>query len=186
MKLFDEKGKLFGKINIVDLLVVVLILAVILVVGTKVLGGQEGGDSPSASDPAVTTEAVLTYTVRVTAQREDVAEQLAQFVNPAEGKKDQIVHGGVPVANAYVVDYWVEPCRYNVITSGEIEIIGATEADAAGLVDICLVVEAAVEDVTTNTVGLLEVRLGKNHILKTAHMEFATGFVTACKWDMEG
>lgn len=190
MKVFDEKGKLFGKINIIDLLVIVVIIIALLVVGVKLLGGNSADSTPSdaessesTSNPDLLTAAKLTYTVRVTAQREAVAEQLAQFVNPAEGKKDPLSHGGVAVEDAYVVDYWTEPCRYNMLASGEVEMIAAAEADAAGLVDICLVVEAVVEDTVTNKVGALEVRLGKSHLLKTTHMEFNNGFVTDCEWE---
>ena len=41
MKLIDEKGRLFGKINLIDLLVVLLIVAVLAAVIWK-LGGSCG------------------------------------------------------------------------------------------------------------------------------------------------
>ena len=188
MKLFDEKGKVFGKINVIDLLVIIVIVVALVVVGIKVLGGKqaEQAANPDSSAAADQTEPVaqrLTYTVRVTAQRKEVAEQIAQFVNISEGKKDQLQHGGKLVEDAYVVDYWTEPCRYNMIATGEVEMIGAAEADAAGLVDICLVVESVVADPLINAVGSLEVRIGKQHLLKTAHMELASGIVVACEWE---
>lgn len=193
MKLLDEKGKLFGKINIIDLLVIVVIVAALVVVGIKVLGGSKTDDAPPSSTsestgeatltPAAPTKAKLTYTVRVTAQRKEIAEQLAEYVNVAEGKKDQLQHGGYLIKDAYVVDFWTEPCRYNVLASGEVEMIAAAEAEAAELVDICLVVESVVDDTKTNLVGSLEVRLGKSHVLKTTHLEFASGIVTACEWE---
>ena len=40
MKLIDEKGRLFGKINLIDLLVVLLIVAVLAAVVWK-LGGKK-------------------------------------------------------------------------------------------------------------------------------------------------
>ena len=54
MKLIDEKGRLFGKINLIDLLVVILIVAVIAAVVWK-LGGRKAaaavtGASYSASN----------------------------------------------------------------------------------------------------------------------------------------
>lgn len=189
VKLFDEKGKLFGKINIIDLLVIILIVVALVVVGVKVLGGNNGAASSAADsvEPSLTPEpptaAKLTYTVRITALHEDIVEQLAQYVDPAEGKKEQLQHGGVLVEDAYVVDYWTEPCRYNVIASGEVETIAAAEADAAGLVNLCVVVEAVVDDMVSNRVGSLEVRIGKGHLVKTTHFEFTTGFVTACEWE---
>lgn len=195
MKLLDEKGKLFGKINIIDLLVIVVIVAALVVVGIKVLGGSKTDDAPpsSASEstgestpaptPTPPTKAKLTYTVRVTAQRKEIVEQLAKYVDIAEGKKDQLQHGGVLIKDAYVVDFWTEPCRYNVLSNGQMEMIAAAEAEAAELVDICLVVESVVADTKTNAVGSLEVRIGKSHVLKTTHMEFVTGIVTACEWE---
>ena len=47
MKLIDEKGRLFGKVNLIDLLVVLLIVAVLAAVVWKGRGccdwsGQEG------------------------------------------------------------------------------------------------------------------------------------------------
>ena len=38
MKIIDEKGRLFGKINLIDLLVIVLVIAIIAAVGWKLVG----------------------------------------------------------------------------------------------------------------------------------------------------
>ena len=48
MKLIDEKGRLFGKINLIDLLVVILIVAVIAAVVWK-LGGRKAAAAVSGS-----------------------------------------------------------------------------------------------------------------------------------------
>lgn len=214
MKLFDEKGKLFGKINIIDLLVIIVILVALAVVGVKVFGGDKADNLPpssvtstppsaspaapvASSTPAPTpaptpspiptpvfpVESKLTYTVRVTAQQKETAERLAEYVDFAEGKKDQIMHSGVMIEDAYVVDFWTEPCRYNVTSTGEMEMISAVEAEAAGLVDICLVVESIVPDAVTSKVGTLEVRIGKPHLLKTTHFEFINGITVDCEWE---
>lgn len=186
MKVFDEKGKLFGKINIIDLLIILLVVAAIVVVGVKVLGGNgddAAGNSASGGEESLTTAAKLTYTVRLTAQREETAEWLKQYVDPAQGKKAQLQHGGKLVDNAYVVDFWTEPCRYNIISNGTVEIIGATEADAAGLVNLCMVVEAVVDDSISNEIEGQEVRVGKGNIVKTQYFEFTNGFVIDCEWE---
>lgn len=184
MKILDEKGKLFGKINVIDLLVIVVIFAVLIGIGAKVLGGNaDESSNPEASQSGQSGQAAkLTYTVRVTAQREDVVEWLKHYVDPAQGKKAQLQHGGELVKDAYVVDFWTEPCRYNVISNGEVEIIGAAEADAAGLVNLCFVVEAMVGDSVTSEVEGQEVRVGKSNIVKTQHFEFANGYVIDCEW----
>lgn len=205
MKVFDEKGKLFGKINIIDLLVIVVVLAALLVVGIKVLGGRDKADDlppssatsvtpekPSATSKPTTTptptpvlpvESKLTYTVRVTAQQKEIAERLVEYVDFTAGKKDQLMHSGVMIEDAYVVDFWTEPCRYNVTSDGVMEMISAAEAEAAGLVDICLVVESIVPDAVTSKVGTLEVRIGKPHLLKTTHFEFINGITVDCVWE---
>lgn len=41
----DKKGKLFGKINIIDFLIIVVLVVAIAVVGVKFLGGKKGGDT---------------------------------------------------------------------------------------------------------------------------------------------
>lgn len=185
MKILDEKGKLFGKINVIDLLILVVIVAVLAGIGAMVLGGNAdepvNPDSPQAGMSS--QAAKLTYTVRVTAQNEGVVEWLEQYVDPAQGKKAQLQHGGELVPDAYVVDFWTEPCRYNVISNGMVEIIGAAEADAAGLVNLCFVVEAVVGDSITNEIEGQEVRVGKSNIVKTQHFEFANGYVVDCEWE---
>lgn len=189
MKILDEKGKLFGKINVIDLLILVVIFAVLIGIGVMILGGDRvGGDGhgnnpDSSENSGIPVPAKLTYIVRVTAQHEEMAEWLKQYVDPAQGKKAQLQHGGELVQDAYVVDFWAEPCRYNVISNGEVEVIGATEADAAGLVNLCFVVEAVVGDSVTNEVEGQEVRVGKSNIVKTQHFEFANGFVVDCEWE---
>lgn len=173
MKVVDEKGKLFGKLNIIDLLVIVLIIAAAVVVGVKLLGGGDEDAAPSTK---------LTYTVRVTAQRTELAERLAEYVNTATGKKDQLMAGGV-MLDAYVLDYWTEPTQYNRMSDGTVEIYDSAAAEEAGLVDICFVIEAYVDDEVTNVVGTQEVRVGKSHIVKTTHLEFIGGTIESCTWE---
>ena len=49
MKLIDEKGRLFGKINLIDLLVVLLIVAVLAAVVWK-LGGKKAAAAVTGAD----------------------------------------------------------------------------------------------------------------------------------------
>lgn len=173
MKMIDEKGRLFGKLNLIDLIVIVLIIAAAIVVGVKFLGGGESADAPTTR---------LTYTVRMTAQDKALVDQLSQYVDTATGKRDQLMAGG-NLLNAYVVDFWTEPTRYNKNGNNEVQILDQAAAEAAGLVDICVVIEAQVANTITNEVGTQEVRVGKTHIVKTAHVEFLLGFIESCTWD---
>lgn len=173
MKVVDEKGKLFGKLNIIDLLVIILIIAAVIVVGVKVLGGSDDADAPTTR---------LTYTVRVTAQNAEVVNRVAEYVNTATGTKDQLMAGG-NLLDAYIVDYWTEPTRYNRMSNGSVEFCDEEIAAAAGLVDICFAIEANVASTVTNEVGTQEVRIGKTHIVKTTHMEFSSGVIESCTWE---
>ena len=64
MKLIDEKGRLFGEINLIDLLVVILIVAVIAAVAWK-LGGRKAA-----------------YTVEI----EEVPADIAAYAETQTGK----------------------------------------------------------------------------------------------------
>ncbi len=173
MKVMDEKGKLFGKLNIIDLIVIVFVIAAVVVVGIKLASREE------ATVPATR----LTYTVRVTAQSEQLAQRLSDYVDTASGKRDQLMSND-KLVNAYIIDYWTEPSRYNKLSNGTVELFDAAamEASEANLVDICFVIEAVVEDTVTNMVGSQQVRMGKDHIVKTTHLEFSNGTIESCVW----
>ena len=47
MKIIDEKGKLFGKINIIDLAALLLVLAAVIVTGYKLTSGKKSTESGS-------------------------------------------------------------------------------------------------------------------------------------------
>lgn len=162
MKILDEKGKLFGKINIVDLLVIVLILVVAVVLGMKFLGG---GTQVGDGEPRPT----LTYTVRVEEVDPATYESVCQFVDKAAGKKDQLMASG-SLLDGYVVD--VEASSHN-----------SDDPAADETLDLVFTVEVATTDSLVNSVGTQEVRIGKSHILKSIHLEFEEGVILTCNWD---
>ena len=49
--MIDEKGRLFGKINIVDLIVILVIVIAAVVVGMKFLGGGNGNSAINPTRP---------------------------------------------------------------------------------------------------------------------------------------
>ena len=68
MKFIDEKGRLFGKINLIDLLVIVLLLAVVCAVLWETVGKR-------ASEAANTQSLRASYTVRC----EEVPKEICDF-----------------------------------------------------------------------------------------------------------
>ena len=76
MKLVDEKGRLFGKINLIDLLVIVLVIAIVAAVGWKLVGKKAAA---AVSD----NQHELTFTVSF----EDQPLAVAQFAETQVGKQ---------------------------------------------------------------------------------------------------
>lgn len=61
MKLIDEKGKIFGKVNIIDLLIVLIILALVAGVGYKMFFQNNNGVS---EQPTEMSEADITFLIK--------------------------------------------------------------------------------------------------------------------------
>ena len=98
MKVVDEKGKLFGKLNIIDLLVVVLLIVAVALVATKLLGKDSAGSVGTT---------VLTYTVKVEGVDPQVYEGVRDYI-PSDGTGDQLMANGEMV-DAWVVEVTSEP-----------------------------------------------------------------------------
>lgn len=162
MKVIDEKGKLFGKINLIDLLVVLVVIAVIVGVFWK-LAGDKVSDAIAPS-----TKTVLEYEVLCTAVQADAASSAEAI---AVGQK--LMSNG-SLLNATVTQCTVEPyITTNVDAQGNT--VAVTD-QARNNVRFTIEAEIASGDLT-NSVGSQEVRVGKSHIVKTTEVEI-TGTVT--------
>lgn len=171
MKIIDEKGKLFGKLNIIDLLVVLLAIAVAAVLVAKRSGG-DGGDPGGAP-------VTLTYQTLIKGVDPRYYDSVRQFVDPAEGKKDQLLSNS-SLLNGFVVDCQATPhVEYINTDDGQVKRAQSEEDDR---VDLLFTIEVQVDDGTTNTVGSQQVRVGSSHIVKTAHFEFSGTYVISADW----
>ena len=94
MKIIDEKGRLFGKLNLIDLLVIVLVLAVVFVAVWK-LGGSK------AAEAATSEKHTLEYTVLF----EDVPADVCDFAATQEGV--QLTNSG-KLLDAHIVSTTAE------------------------------------------------------------------------------
>ena len=167
--MLDEKGRLFGKINIIDLLVLLLIVAVAIVVGIKLLGG--GG----LLSEDTTQGGTITYTVKVSGVDPDVYDAIKGY------KGDKLMASGTVIAGSEIVDITSEPHDASVTLDTQ---PGALQLPLdEGLLDLTFTIKAQVPDVITNEVGTQEVRIGKIHLVKTVHFELTDGVVTSCSWD---
>ena len=141
MKLIDEKGRLFGKINLIDLLVVLLIVAVLAAVVWK-LGGKK------AATAVTGTEKKAVYTVEF----EDVSADIAHFAETQVGKS--LVNDS-KVITASITD--VRTADY-ADENGHLRLYITVEAGASFTGNVY-------------KVGPQEIRVGYEYILKTSEFE---------------
>lgn len=166
--MLDEKGRLFGKINIIDLLVLLLIVAVAVVVGIKLLGGGGllGNDAQGAT---------ITYTVKVSGVDPTVYDNIKGY------KGDALMASGTVIAGSEIMDITQTPHTASAtIDTQSGALVVPLDQD---LVDVTFTIKARVPDRITNEVGTQEVRIGKTHTVKTIHFEFVNGVIMSCSWD---
>ena len=170
--MLDEKGRLFGKINIVDLIVLILLVLIVAVVGLKLLG--KNGTLPGASG----SSAKITYTVQVNGVYPEVYENLREYVEQEGG--DQLMASG-NMLSGYVVGVMSRPHDNSVSIHSATGALVLPMSD--DLLDLTFTIEATVPNRDLNEVGTQEVRIGKSHTVKTTHFELNNGVITDCKWD---
>lgn len=171
MKIIDEKGKLFGKLNLIDLLALIVLAAAIIFLALRFTRG--GGANPvSSSTP-------LTYTVQVTAVSQETYQEVQRQL-AAAGGRDQLMASG-DLLNAYVTGVTATP-HVNYQPDDYGVVIPSVEQGDNARLDLVFTVEANVVNPIVNEVGTQEVRVGKTHILKTTHFEFTYGSILTCDW----
>lgn len=171
MKIVDEKGRLFGKLNLIDLLVVVVLIAAVLFLALRVTRGSDANP--------VNASTKLTYTTLVTGVNPQVYDEVQRHL-AAAGGQDQLMASG-DLLDAYVTGVTATPhINYQPDANGVVTTSVETGDDAR--LDLVFTVEANVPNPIVNEVGTQEVRVGKTHILKTTHFEFAYGTVLTCEW----
>ena len=165
--MIDEKGRLFGKINIVDLLVVLVIVIAAVVLGVKFLGG--GGTS--AINPAKTP---VRYTVLVQGVEPEVYENIQKYI------PGQLMASG-ELLDGYVTG--VTPVEGRVHTATVNTADGTLEIPVnEGKLDLIFTIECNVVNSITTEIGTQEVRVGKIHTVKTDKFELTNGIILDCSW----
>ena len=173
-KLLDEKGKLFGKINIIDLVVILVVVAALLFAAIRLRGG-------SAANP-LNTSTKIRYTAMVGPVDAETRDAVMAYME--KNGKDQLMADGALLPNCYVVA--VEDRLHVNREPNSNGIIKVSTDDAEnGRYDLTFTIEAYVPDPTTTKVGTQEVRIGNTHIVKTAHFEFPYSVIQTCLWGEE-
>jgi len=154
MKLVNEKGKLFGLINLVDLLVLLFILLVAGGIVWKIFGNQVSN--------LVTPTTEITYTVRIKSTQPRYYDELVSRPFP-----QQLAAGDSLIDNAYIISAEKEP----YITQVETDDGRIVRATYPTRIDIVCTIKAVVNDSAIIKVGPQEVRAGKDHYVKTRFFE---------------
>lgn len=170
MRVVDEKGKLFGKLNIIDLLVIFILIAAVVLLGYKVLK-KDGSMNANYK--------VLTYTVLVKGVEPQVYDGIKAYI-PTDGTGDQLMANG-EMLDAWAVDVTSVP-HDNGLTMTDVSGQKLTFPVQDDTLDLTFTIKANVVNTVTNEVGTQEVRIGKGHIVKTIHFELANGIITSCQW----
>ncbi len=155
MKVINEKGKLFGIINIVDLLVLLAAIAVVVGVGYKLFAPQ--------LQEARAEQVKMTAVVRVRGATPFLVKEVER--NSQIGKK--IVSGNT-FTNATITDMKIEPYDQQV-TTADGRIVTTRDPDKR---DLVFTIETTVPAGTASpSIGTQEVRAGRTLIVKTNDFE---------------
>lgn len=155
MKLIDEKGKLFGKLNIVDLVVVVVIVAIIAAVAVRFTSSKlnANGLTPASEDQYCYVTAFASLQVPEVAEALHVGDHIA-----AGGK----------FTDAEIVSVDVQPAAYiGVNSEGK-----AVYSEHPLWKDVTVVIKEKIDPSNiTIKVGGQEARVGFSYIVKTQTVE---------------
>ena len=158
MKLIDEKGRIFSKVNIVDLIVILVIVAVIAAAAVKITTGRT--TDSAAGDQAAQSEQQYCYTTIIARlQPEEVGKNLKVG--------DHLVANG-GYTDAEIVDVQMKPADYvGVNSEGQ-----TVKSEHPIWKDIIVVAKQKLDpsDVTLK-LGGQEIRVGYDFILKTQMVE---------------
>lgn len=152
MKLIDEKGKLFGKINIIDLVVALLILFLVAAVGYKVLAPKIT-TSPVAQDE-------VTAVIKFTFRNDNIIK--------AVQKDQQLVFGTNFIPGATIIDV---KSNFSDYTSNDDQ--GKVHFEKHPVLkDVYVTIKAKINTkVAILKIGTQELAIDKKFILKTQTIE---------------
>ncbi|NLO98847.1 MAG: DUF4330 domain-containing protein [Clostridiaceae bacterium] len=151
MKVIDEKGRLFGKINLFDLIVLLALLIAVSAVGYKVI-------SDKMKSAGITPTTTYIVTVKSLAMPPSYTEALK--------KDDRIYYDNFGFVNAKIVGVSEEPAMITVQTSDGRLI----ETQSPNLVDVTIDIEVVdSHDTPDIRVGRYAVAVGGKLTVKTIY-----------------
>lgn len=155
MKIVNEKGKLFGIINIVDLVVLLAVICVAGVIVWQLLGAKV--------NEAISEQAEMTVVVSIPGAPPDLIDEVMR--QDIEGEK--IVTGN-QYLDAYISKVWLEDYEKQIETADG-RIVDGTDPTKK---DIMVEIKSTVaKDTPSPKIGSQEIRAGRTYIVKTQTFE---------------
>lgn len=168
MKIIDKQGKLFGKLNIIDLIVIVLILAVVVFLAMRFLpGGGQALDGEGQD---------IVYTVKV----ENVEPGVYEFITDELEKGPSQLTASNEMLPAYVTKVEAMPVEATRVVLTDSGGYTQIKQDEKNNYDLVFTIEGSVKDNLSSELGTQEIRVGKAHIVKTTTFELANGIILSC------
>ncbi len=167
MKIIDEKGKLFGKMNIIDILVLLVVAAVVVVLAWK--GGSKVSEAVGMTESNTTT---VEYQVIVNNANAALCQSVLA-IDFSDEANSQVMNDG-KLVDAQILSCELQP--YYLTQVSEDGTLLRAEDPERGVLVFTLRAEASVVDYAY-VVGSQELRIGKSYIVKTTALEL-TGSVS--------
>ncbi len=158
----EQKAKRIGKFNVIDIIAVVVILAALIFVGYKLVNRGSG-------DAAQQEKIQVTYRVK----KEGLPAEM--YENSKQHLPSRLMASGAYL-NGEIVDVEAEP-YYVLGPDGQ-----WVEDEAHTNLIFTVVTEVAKGGIQLTKVGEQEVRVGKEHILKSEHVELAETYIIDVQW----
>lgn len=165
--MIDKHGKIFGKINLIDLMVLIVVVAIIAVVAWRMFMPEAEAVLPSTT--------TITYTVDVDDVSPEIYESILLYMPNC-----QLMASG-QLISAYITDVTAEVQQTPVTALyGDTLVINMEDDE---LLTLTFTITAEINDTILTEVGTQEVRIGRTHIIKTAYFELSSGVITSCIWE---
>lgn len=168
MSMIDKKGKIFGKLNIIDLIAILLIVAVLALIGYKLLVRSPGGLAGEGQ--------AVVYTVEVKGVEPEVYEFIQKQLPSQLMAANELLDASVTDVTATPVEH----DTYAMMWNANLGVETLTQVDA-GTYNLVFTIEGTVKDNLSSELGTQEIRVGKSHIVKTATFELEGGIITSCE-----
>ncbi len=149
-----KDGKLFGKLNIIDLLVIALLIAAAIFLGMRL--------TQLNANPTVNNSRIR-YTVKCSVVDPEVYESAKAKIDAGE---TQLV-AGESFIDGHVVEFWAEPNEL----SSQLEDGTYIRVPDPYFLTVYVTVEAGLTGTVNNQVVSQEIRIGRTNSLKTLSVE---------------